>query len=278
MKKFYAFVMMAMMAMSANAYDQATEGQEIYGTASAKAIGLADGTVAVYQFYTNGCFSNDTLYVPSTIQVWEGEGNDSHMTAEYEVSQVGTTWNPAIWVGEGETSNLAAVSTIVIAEGVKKIVQGAFTTWADADNLKTVHLPASLTNIGAGAFSGCTGLQKIVCLAETAPVLDNPGWTDHFKTNSETLGWDYIMKNCKVYVPSEAAKETYNQQGDNWSYWGEFYKNENVVVDATIIPTAISTVKEAKAANAAIYDLQGRRVAKAARGLYIQNGKKFVQK
>jgi hypothetical protein len=37
-------------------------------------------------------------------------------------------------------------------------------------------------------------------------------------------------------------------------------------------------VKEAKAENAAIYDLQGRRVAKTARGLYIQNGKKFVQK
>lgn len=43
------------------------------------------------------------------------------------------------------------------------------------------------------------------------------------------------------------------------------------------IPTDISTVKPANIGNAAIYDLNGRRVNTPTRGLYIQNGKKFTK-
>ena len=42
--------------------------------------------------------------------------------------------------------------------------------------------------------------------------------------------------------------------------------------------TGISTVKAATAANSAIYNLNGQRVAKAQKGLYIMNGKKVVLK
>lgn len=41
------------------------------------------------------------------------------------------------------------------------------------------------------------------------------------------------------------------------------------------VPTAISTV--ASAADSAIYNLSGMRVAEPAKGIYIQNGKKFVK-
>ena len=44
------------------------------------------------------------------------------------------------------------------------------------------------------------------------------------------------------------------------------------------IPTAITTVKSRIVDNAAIYDLSGRRVITPARGLYIQNGKKFIKR
>ena len=204
--------------------DKATEGTKYYGSGIC-GIGLADGTVAAYQFYTDGAYVDGTLYVPGTLQVWE----DGVFKEEYKVSTVGMAgWNSVIYVGEGETSDWAGVSKIVINEGVKKITQGAFTTWDAATNLKEVNLPSTLTNIGAGAFAGCEGLETIIFNGyQAAPTLDNPGWTDHFKgyTGDE---WDLIVKNCKVYVWDEYTQEAFNQ--DPWSYWTAFYENGNVVV------------------------------------------------
>lgn len=201
--------------------DKATEGTAYYGS-GIQGIGLADGTVAAYQFYTGGAYVDGTLYVPATLQVWE----DGVCTAEYRVSTVGTSWSPSIYVGEGETSDWAGVSKIFINEGVKKISQGAFTTWASATNLKEVSLPSTLKYIGAGAFAGCEGLETIIFEGYEAPTLENPGWTDHFKSYSDD--WDAIIKNCKVYVWSEYIQETFNQ--DPWTYWTGFYTNGNVVV------------------------------------------------
>ncbi len=275
MKKIYVILMMTMMVMSVHAYDKATPKAVYYGS-GIQGVGLEDGTVAAYKFYTGekGCFVDGVLYVPATLQVWEGEGEGAHMTAEYEVSTVGVyPWNPAIWVGEGETSAWSSVQKVVISEGVKKIAQGCFTTWAAATNLTEVQLPSTLTNIGPGAFAGCEGLVSITCDAETAPVLDNPeGWTDHFKGYTE---WDFIVKNCTVYVPSETAKETYNQNGDAWTYWGSFYTNEKVVVKN---PTAIRSLRQESKGDEAIFNLAGQRVNGNAKGLFIKNGKKYIVK
>ena len=210
------------MALNTMAYDTATEGTEYYGS-GIKAIGLADGTVAAYQFYDGetGAYQNGTITVPATVQVWENE----MMTAEYEVSTVGTSWGPAIFVGSGDNTEWANVTKVVVSEGIKKIVQGAFTTWSAMTNLKEVVLPSTLTNIGPGAFQGCEGLTSITCAAATAPTLDADSWNDHFKGYTS---WDCIVTNCKVYVPSETAKESYNQ--DPWSYWTAFYSNNNVIV------------------------------------------------
>ena len=205
--------------------DKATEGTAYYGS-GIQGIGLADGTVAAYQFYTGGAYVDGTLYVPATLQVWE----DGVCTAEYRVSTVGTSWSPSIYVGEGETSDWAGVSKIFINEGVKKISQGAFTTWASATNLKEVSLPSTLKSIGAGAFAGCEGLETIFFNGYDVPTLDNPGWTDHFKSYSND--WDAIVKNCKVYVLSDYIQEAFNQ--DPWTYWTEFYNNGNVVVGTPI--------------------------------------------
>lgn len=270
MKKLFLSLVMLAGAMSSFAYDKATEGAEYYGS-GIKAYGLADGTVAAYQFYDGetGAYQNGTITVPATVQVWE---NDV-MTAEYEVSTVGmAAWNSKIYVGTGDNTDWANVSKVVISEGVKKIVLGAFTTWAAMTNLKEVVLPSTLTNIGPGAFQGCEGLTSITCAAATAPTLDDEGWTDHFKGYTD---WDCIIKNCKVYVPSEAAKESYNQ--DPWSYWTAFYSNGMVEVKEE--PAGVEVVQGSglKVKDSEVYDLQGRRVAQPKAGqAYIVNGKKVL--
>lgn len=205
--------------------NKATEGTKYYGSGIC-GIGLADGTVAAYQFYTDGAYVDGTLYVPGTLQVWE----DDVIKAEYRVSTVGmASWNPVIYVGEGATSDWAGVSKIVINTGVKKIAQGAFTTWAAATNLKEVTLPSSLTNIGEGAFAGCEGLETIIFEGYyEIPTLDDAGWDAPYHFRSYSDEWDAIVKKCKVYVWDEYTKESFNQ--DPWSYWTAFYNNGNVIV------------------------------------------------
>ena len=48
--------------------------------------------------------------------------------------------------------------------------------------------------------------------------------------------------------------------------------------DEESTPTVITNVKKELDENAPIYDLQGRRVKNAVKGIFIQNGKKFIKK
>ena len=52
----------------------------------------------------------------------------------------------------------------------------------------------------------------------------------------------------------------------------------DIATDSTIIPTAISEVKAAEAAEAAIYNLAGQKVDAAFKGIVIKNGKKYLNK
>lgn len=74
-------------------------------------------------------------------------------------------------------------------------------------------------------------------------------------------------------VPEDAsAQEGYARRA--WSY---LYNISLMGSDAYKEALAVSEVKTAKT-NGAIYDLSGRRVAKATKGLYIKDGKKFFVK
>jgi len=58
-----------------------------------------------------------------------------------------------------------------------------------------------------------------------------------------------------------------------------YFDNVKIFLDKNIVPTGIQTVNaDASFIEGAVYDLQGRRVAKPARGLYIVNGKKVMVK
>ena len=206
MKKIFTLASAMIMAMSAFAYDTATEG-EAYSGSKCQAYGLADGTVAITTYYLDTENPSTEITLPATIQVWNEDGTE--MTAEYEVSQVGySNWNN-LWVSDGtETNALSTITSITLSEGIKTINSSAF-GWMSSPALTTVVLPSTLTTIKAGAFASCDNLTSITCNAATAPTLDSSeGWGDHFKG---AASWDQITTNCKVYVPSEEAQASYNQ-------------------------------------------------------------------
>lgn len=265
MKKIFTLASAILIATSAMAYDTATEGEAYYGS-SCCAYGLADGTVAITTYYLDTENPTTEITLPATIQVWNEDGTE--MTAEYEVSQVGySTWNN-LWVSDGsETNVLSTMTSITFTEGIKTINTSAF-GWMSNPALTTIVLPSTMTLIKAGAFASCDNLTSITCNAATAPTLDSSeGWNDQFKG---ATSWDYIANNCKVYVPSEEAQASYNQE--TWSYWNAFYEAGNVVVaqgNGITAPTVATLDTPA-------YNIAGQRIADGTKGLIIKNGKKVI--
>ena len=231
MKKMFLLSMAVAVCAAVLAYDKATTGTEYFGS-NCKAVGQADGTVAIVEYYIPDVDADKTALVfPATIEIWSGE--PSVKTAEYEVSTIGGGWT--MWVKLGEENKLTTMTAITIPEGVKTIGQSTF---YGATALKEVALPTTLESISSYAFGGCGALTKIICKANSAPALGD----DVFKYSDGE--WDKTLKQAKVYVPSESAKATYNTT--DWSYWKEWYNASAVIVDPAILTAIDNTAVETK--------------------------------
>jgi hypothetical protein len=118
-----------------------------------------------------------------------------------------------------------------------------------------------------------TGGKKLIALSENGPIPDIEKEIEEEAVWSWWMPW-YNSWNGK-YVDQTSAEE-----------WKKCMSDERVITLedlaegwGTYIDTAIKSLKTADPTDSAIYDLQGRRLSEVpAKGLYIQNGKKFVIK
>ena len=118
-----------------------------------------------------------------------------------------------------------------------------------------------------------TGGKKIIALSENGPIPDIEKEIEEEAVWSWWMPW-YNSWNGK-YVDQTSAEE-----------WTKCMNDERVITLedlaegwGTYIDTAIKSLKTAEPTDSSIYDLQGRRLSKVpAKGLYIQNGRKFVIK
>lgn len=91
-----------------------------------------------------------------------------------------------------------------------------------ADNFRMcgsgiVHLPASLTNIGYGAFNGCWGISIVQCDAITPPI---------FEPEPQNGTYLYFANpNTPLYVPCESLDAYRSALG--WSYFDNVLGTEN---------------------------------------------------
>ena len=163
------------------------------------------------------------------------------------------------------------------------IPDGAF--WKNA-NLKHFKMPAGVNTLGFNAFRE-TGLVEID-LPETIQEFGlNTFWGCHsladvYMRHKEAPYWIswcvFASKSSQLYrtlhlYPGSKAKYEAHQYTQNWIVYFD-----NVVED--LEPTGIHSVTlDKKPGNAAIYDLNGRRITEAMKkGIYIQNGKKMIRK
>ena len=144
-----------------------------------------------------------------------------------------------------------------IPNSVTSIGDGAFSR---CTGLTSITIPESVTSIGGGAFESCTNIKTIYCRSQEPPVCDN----------SALDGID--TSNCTLFVP-EGAEALY-KAADQWK---EFFFIEEI--------TGIDTPRadDGKDTTYDIYDMSGRTVRKGATttdglkpGLYIINGRKVL--
>ena len=154
--------------------------------------------------------------------------------------------------------------------------------WKNA-NLKHFKMPAGVNTLGVNAFRE-TGLVEID-LPETIREFGlNTFWGCHsladvYMRHKEAPSWiswcvfynkgNKVSRTLHLYPESKEKYQAY-QYTQNW-----IVNFDNVVED--LEPTGIHSVTlDKKPTNAAIYDLNGRRITEAMKkGVYIKNGKKI---
>jgi len=139
---------------------------------------------------------------------------------------------------------------ITIKEGCLGIAACAF---EGCDNLSTITIPSTVTNVGEKAFT-CRGLRKVFCRAKLPPILDG------------TVFYSSSQSKCELYVPKGCFEIYATTEG-----WRDF-----AVIQEEDEATVIQPISR-KYDDTPYFNLNGQRVAKPIKGMYIVDGKKVMK-
>lgn len=155
--------------------------------------------------------------------------------------------------------NNAYLEHFKMPAGVRELGFNAF----KSTKLKEIDLPETIEEFGRNTFNSCFELKDVYMRHKEAPYWIN--WCV-FADKGD------ITRTLHLYSGSKAKYEAHSNTQD----WIVYF--DNVVED--LEPTGIHSVTlDGKTGNAAIYDLNGRRIQNVpSRGIYIQNGKKISVK
>ena len=144
--------------------------------------------------------------------------------------------------------------------GVRELGFNAFRS----TKLKAIDLPETITEFGLNTFNACFELKDVYMRHKEAPY-----WISWCVFASKIR---QLYRTLHLY-PGSKAKYDAHQYTKNWIKYFD-----NVVED--LEPTGIHSVTlDKETGNAAIYDLNGRRITEAMKkGVYIKNGKKISAK
>ena len=188
-----------------------------------------------------------------------------------------TIGNSVESIGRWAFTNCSGLTSVTIPNSVTSIGYGAF---AGCSGLTSVTIPNSVTSIGDGAFSSCSGLtsvtignsvesirkhafgwcsklQDVYCYAENVPFAESNAFDGSYP------------ENATLHVPA-ASIDSYKTT-ETWSEFGK-------IVALTPEESGIGELKgENGKVKTAVYDLSGRRVQNAQKGIFVQDGKVVVK-
>ena len=183
--------------------------------------------------------------------------------------------NTVTTIGYNAFSNCRGLESITIPNSVTTIEEWAFNGCYE---MTSINLPNSLTTIENSAFWGCDGVTTLVIPASVESIGDYAFYfctalKDIYALRTSPLDYNtgedifggFDTSTCNLHVISGCA-EIYSV----YTEWNKF----NIVDD---IPTGITDAQLSTFNSQLIYDLQGRRVRNAQKGIYIQDGKKLMR-
>ncbi len=204
------------------------------------------------------------------------ENNSSAFTFE-EVAYPNTiTFHDAQNInGVSHIATFSAPFATIIPEGVKAYYVSAKGTEATMTAIEAEAIPANQGVILTSEFGDAATM--VPAASETAATITgNQLGNSAGNTRSLTAGEGYILGNGSegtAFYPCKAGSLPINK-----AYLLGNGGENAIVMNFGNAVTGINTIAAPASAKAPIFDLSGRRVVKATKGLYIQNGKKFIVK
>ncbi|MDE7166502.1 MAG: leucine-rich repeat domain-containing protein [Bacteroidaceae bacterium] len=157
--------------------------------------------------------------------------------------------NSVTSIGEDAFSFCDSLTSITIPNSVTTISKHAFFR---CKSLTSITIPNSVKNIGEMAFSKCYALKNFYCHAESVP------------TTGSYIFYYVNLSSATLHVP-EASLQEYGSTAP----WSEFGQIVALTESDGIKPLASEEKKPTT-----VYSLDGRRVAKPRKGIYVIGGRK----
>ena len=193
------------------------------------------------------------LVVPEAPKEYEATGKKLNVTDD------GYIW-ASEFAGYSDDAKVVFVTTVANSEG--------FVGWGNV----AITSVGGEVNAGNANVTGDGDNEAVFLLKELKEALDAPGFFKNEETGEEiptesglywnVWGWP-DQGDCTSTRKSVTIYEVVGFDGEGYVPAGN---------------TGISNIQVAKALNGAIFNLAGQQVSKAVKGVYIQNGKKFVVK
>lgn len=121
-----------------------------------------------------------------------------------------------------------------------------------------------------GVFKLCAKLKTIICYSDNAPTVSAPS-LGYSCEDDKFQSWQWST--ITLYVPRESLEKYYFD-----SVWGEIDNIYAIDEMNNDVPTSISSIPNDTNENGVWYSLNGTKVDKPTKGIYIKNGKKYIVK
>ena len=244
-------------------------GVAFFGCSGLTSVTIGNSVTSIGEMAFGSCDGLTSVTIPNSVTsignyAFEGCSGLTSVTIGNSVESIGdyaffecsgltsvTIGNSVESIGKSAFEYCSGLTSVTIPNSVTSIGDYAF---EHCFGLTSVTIPNSVTSIGYDAFVSC-GLLDVYCYAEKVPSTEITAFGD--------------PEDVTLHVPAasiDSYKATYP-----WRFFGK-------IVALTPEETGIDELKDENGkVKTAVYDLSGRRVQKAQKGIFIQNGKVVVK-
>lgn len=251
-----------------------TDRADVFGLVQMKALGSGNTT-----YYLNSRIDGDFISQYANDKFYDTGWNSMNRSCYYQFEEVEypntITFHDAQNInGVSHIATFSAPFATIIPEGVKAYYVSAKGTEATMTAIEAEAIPAN-QGVILTSESGDAATMVPAASETAATITGNQLGHSAGAAKTLTAGEGYILGNGTegiAFYPCKAGSLPINKAyllGNGESAIAMNFGNA---------VTGINTIAAPASAKAPIFDLSGRRVVKATKGLYIQNGKKVIVK